>query len=158
MYDESLVGRRLERIEQHTLASAAGYLKRRGTPTHPRELIDHALIGYFSTVTGSIYPYTFERNGEQVAFAGPFAASFNDANAFLAAGDAGLGIFQAPAGPWVHASVASGRVVRILADWDAGFHVHTILYPSRRQLPARVAVFVAWALERFGDGTVAADQ
>jgi LysR family transcriptional regulator, regulator for bpeEF and oprC len=149
VYDESLVGRPLDRLELFTLASV-DYLRARGTPTHPAELREHALVGYFSTVDGGLSSYRFERGDERVALDGPFAASFNDANAYLAAGKAGLGVFQVPAGPWIHDLLATGHVERILADWSAGWLVHTVLYPSRRQLPARVQVFVDWAIERFG--------
>ena len=155
VFDESLVGRQLERLERCTLASPA-YLAAHGMPTHPDDLRAHALVGYFSTVDGAFSPFEFERAGERgierVVVDGPFQVAFNDANAFLAAGVAGLGVFQAPAGPWVDASLADGRLVRILADWGGGSLTHTILYPSRHQLPARVQVFVEWVLERFGEG------
>ncbi len=150
VFDASLVGRRLERLERWTLASPR-YLAARGTPDHPRALADHALVGYFSTVDGAFSPYEFVRGDERIVVDGPFDVAFNDANAFLAAGAAGLGIFQAPAGPWVHDLLETGRIVRILDDWGGSGLVHTILYPSRRQVPARVRVFVDWLLERFGD-------
>jgi LysR family transcriptional regulator for bpeEF and oprC len=157
VFDDSLVGRPLKRLEPVTLASPA-YLLEHGTPKHPDELRDHVLVGYFSTVDGALTPFEFERvagrkrgaRRERIVIDGPFPIAFNDTNAFLAAGAAGLGIFQVPAGPWAHALIDEGRAVRILADWSGEGLVHTILYPSRRQLPARVQVFVDWVLERFG--------
>lgn len=147
VFDESLVGRRLESLPIVTLASA-DYLRRHGTPTHPRQLADHALIGYFSTMTGALSPCEFARGAERVVVDGPFPVAFNDANAFLAAGAAGLGVFQAPAGAWVRSALHEMRLVRLLKGWKSGPLVHTILYPSRRHLPVRVQVFVDWAIER----------
>ncbi len=147
VFDESLVGRRLESLRIVTLASTA-YLRRHGTPTDPRRLADHALIGYFSTVNGAFSPYEFARGSEHVVVDGPFPIGFNDANAFLAAGAAGLGIFQAPCGAWVRAALRDKRLTQILKGWKCGSLVHTILYPSRRHLPMRVQVFVDWAVER----------
>ena len=147
VFDESLVGRRLESLPMATLASTA-CLRRHGTPTHPRQLADHPLIGYFSTVTGAFSPYEFVRGAERVVVDGPFPVAFNDANTFLAAGAAGLGIFQAPCGPWVRSALEDRRLTRILKGWRSGALAHTILYPSRRHLPMRVQVFVDWAMER----------
>lgn len=147
VFDESLIGRRLESLPIVTLASTA-YLRRHGTPTHPRQLAEHALIGYFSTVTGRFSSYEFERGAERIVVDGPFPVAFNDANAFLAGGTAGLGIFQAPRGAWVRDALRDERLTRILKSWRSGALVHTILYPSRRHLPMRVQVFVDWAIER----------
>ncbi len=155
VFDASLVGRRLESVERWTLASP-DYLARRGTPAHPDALADHALIGYFSTVTGAMSPYDFERTAdgrdERVVVDGPFPVALNDANAYLAAGVAGLGVFQAPLGPWIADRIARGDAVRILDGWSAGTHVHTLLYPSRRQVPARVQAFIDWALDSWAAG------
>ena len=147
VFDESLVGRRLESLRTLTLASP-DYLRRHGTPTRPVQLRDHTLIGYFSTVTGRFSTYDFARGAERLVVDGPFPVAFNDANTFLAAGVAGLGIFQAPGGEWVRGLLREKRLKRILSGWTAEPLVHTILYPSRRNVPARVQVFVDWAMER----------
>lgn len=153
VFDASLVGRRLECVERWTMAGR-DYVAHRGMPSHPDALADHDLVGWFSTVDGTLAPYEFTRDlggrTERIVVDGPFKVAFNDANGFLAAGAAGLGIFQAPLGPWIHAGLADGRLVRLLPEWQAGTHVHTLLYPSRRQVPARVQAFIDWALTTLG--------
>lgn len=152
VFDESLVGRRLETLGIVALATP-DYLARHGTPTHPDQLRDgHAMVGYFSTKTGKTSPFTFARGAETVTIEGPFDVAFNDANAYLAGGLAGLGVMQMPYGAWIRGLVDEGRLVRILADWTAEPLIHTILYPSRHHLSARVQVFVEWALKRLGSG------
>ena len=99
-------------------------------------------------MTGGFSTYDFTRGTERIVVDGPFPVAFNDANTFLAAGVAGLGILQAPGGEWVRSSMRERRLQRILTGWTVGPLVHTILYPSRRHLPMRVQVFVDWAMER----------
>jgi LysR family transcriptional regulator for bpeEF and oprC len=152
VHDEALIGRPLALLSVFTLASAA-YLRRNGTPRNPEALREHALIGFFSQRDGRTFPYDFERDGERIEIDGPFAASFNDANNFLAAGLSGLGVFQTVVTPYIEAELAAGKLRRILKDWAVESLRQTILYPSRRHQPARLRVFVDWAIERFGEAT-----
>jgi LysR family transcriptional regulator for bpeEF and oprC len=149
VHDESLVRRRLRTLQTATFASP-DYLRGHGTPRHPDDLRAHALIGYFSSSTGRTFPYDFSRHGERIEIDGPFHVAFNDANTFLAAGAAGLGVLQAPLGEPTRGFVRSGQLKRVLAGWTAEPLVHTILYPSRRHLSERVRVFIDWAMERLG--------
>lgn len=149
VFDESLIGRPLRPLAGLTVASAV-YLRRHGVPKHPRDLDKHALIGFFSPRDGRSFSYDFARESERIEIDGPFVATFNDANNFLAAGVAGLGIFQAPLTPYLEGHLASGALKRILKDWHVDPLPQTILYPGRRYQPARLRVFVDWALERFG--------
>lgn len=149
VHDESLIGRLLERLDVVTLASP-GYLRRRGTPQHPDDLRSHALIGYFSSKTGRPFPYDFSRDDERIEIDGPFHVCFNDTNTFVAAGLAGLGIFQSPLGVYVSSLLAEKKLKRVLPSWSVDPLSHTILYPSRRHQSARVRVFIEWALERLG--------
>src|SRR5271163_4395068 len=53
------------RFQRFAAAAAPSYLDRRGRPTHPRELIDHACLrGRFSS--GAMPAWEFERDGEIV--------------------------------------------------------------------------------------------
>lgn len=147
VHDDSLVGRPLQTLPVATLASP-DYLRRRGTPKHPDDLRSHALIGYFSSRTGRTFAYDFSRDGERIEIDGPFHVAFNDANTFLAAGVAGLGVLQAVLGNHTDAFIKNGQLECVLTNWTADPLVHTILYPSRRHLSERVRVFIDWAVER----------
>ena len=147
VHDDSLVGRRLQTLRVATLASP-DYLRRHGTPNRPDDLRSHALIGYFSSMTGRSFAYDFSRDGETVEIDGPFHVAFNDANSFLAAGVAGLGVFQSVLGKHTDSLIKNGQLECVLTDWTCDPLVHTILYPSRRHLSERVRVFIDWAIER----------
>src|SRR5205085_11930501 len=53
------------RIQRFAAAAAPDYLARRGTPRHPRQLLDHACIRQRFT-SGAMIPCEFERDGKVV--------------------------------------------------------------------------------------------
>lgn len=151
VHDDSLIGRRLNHFEVITCA-APDYLARFGQPRHPEELRQHALVGFFSAKTGRTFPYDFERDGQRIEIDGPWRLTLNDADSFVAAGLAGLGVMQAVRSQLLDKFLAAGRLQRLLADWQVEPLEQHILYPSRRHLSARVRVFVDWAVARLGTG------
>lgn len=150
VHDESLVGRRLRTLDVVTCA-APSYLHRRGTPKHPHDLARHDLIGYLSARSGRTYAMDFERGAERIEVAGPWRVSLNDADAYIAAGLAGLGVLQAVRSPYVDALLARGALEPILRDWAVEPLPQHVLYPGRRHLSARVRAFVDWIVEQHGD-------
>jgi LysR family transcriptional regulator for bpeEF and oprC len=149
LHDDSLIGRKLGRYQVLTCATPA-YLRRHGTPKHPDELRGHALIGYFSAKTGRSYPMDFTREGRRIEIDGPYRIALNDADSYLAAALAGLGVVQIVASARVRASFRSGALKQVLADWTADPLEQYVLWPGRRHLSARVRVFVDWLVEHVG--------
>jgi len=146
--DESMVARRLGTIEFVTCAAPA-YVERRGVPAHPREIEDgHLVVRYFFAGGSRIMPLDFNKEAERFEVVGPYRVAVNDSNAYLAAGLAGLGIFQT-ARFAVAEHLAKGNLVQVLADWNCdGVPVH-VVYPPNRHLSAKVRVFVEWMAEVF---------
>lgn len=122
-----------------TVVAAPSYLAGRTSPASPQELSGHRCINYRLATAGGLYPWEFERDGRpfQIRVEGPLV--LNDVDLVLAATLAGIGIaylFE----DQVAASVAEGRLVRILDDWcwaAPGYHLY---YPSRRIPPALAAL------------------
>lgn len=150
IHDESLLGRRIN-VFQVVTCAAPGYLRRHGTPRHPHDLHEHRLIGYFSAKTGRVYPMDFAREDERIEIEGPFRIALNDADSYLAAGIAGIGVLQVVRSAWVDRQIREGALKTILGDWSSEPLPQHILYPSRRNLSARVRVFVDWVVETLGD-------
>jgi LysR family transcriptional regulator for bpeEF and oprC len=140
--DESLVARRVGELEFVCCATPA-YLAAHGVPEHPRDLAQHRCVNYFSSKTGRLFPWDFARDGERIELAvdGPVAA--NDGEAYLAAGLAGLGVFQAVLLD-VTELLAAGSVRRVLADWRIDPLPVFVMYPRNRHLSAKVRAFVDW--------------
>ena len=148
--DESMVARRLGTIEMITCAAPA-YVERHGLPAHPREIEDrHQMVGYFLAGGTRAMPLDFNKAGERFEVFGPYRVAVNDSNAYLAAGLAGLGIFQT-ARFAVAEQLDKGDLVQVLGDWSCdGIPLH-VVYPPNRHLSAKVRVFVEWIAEVFAE-------
>jgi len=147
--DSGLVARRVGELEMVTCATPS-YLRRFGVPLAPADLAGHKHVNYFSSKTGKIFEFDFERDGERVAFPVDGHVAVNDSNAYLAIGLTGLGIMQIPRYA-VRAELVSGALVQILPDWRSEpIPVH-VLYPQNRHLSNKVRVFVDWVAEIFAD-------
>jgi len=158
--DTSLVARRIAEMDWVTCASPL-YLRARGVPKHPTELMPraadaanrhripgHAIAGYFSSLTGRAFALEFNRAGEQVLVQGQAEVAVNESTAHLSALLAGVGIGQAfkfMAAPHLE----SGRLRRVLEDWTRPRQPFHAVYPSSRHLSAKTRLFVDWVAEIF---------
>ncbi len=147
--DQSLVARRIGNF--HTLVCATpGYLERHGTPEHPRDIEqgEHVVVNHFSSRTGRIYPFVFERGEERYEVQGRHRVSVNDSSAALAAALAGLGIVNTAtfmAQPYI----AAGLLRPVLVDWCSESVPIHVVYPPNRHLSAKLRVFVDWVADLF---------
>jgi len=158
--DTSLVARRIADMDWVTCASPA-YLRARGVPKHPSELLPraiepasrrsvpgHAVAGYFSSLTGRAFPLEFHKAGEQVVVHGHVEVAVNESTAHLSALLAGVGVGQAfkfMAAPHIE----SGRLRSVLDDWTRPRQPFHVLYASNRHLSAKIRLFVDWVAEVF---------
>ena len=67
----------------------------------------------------------------------------NDADAYTACCEAGLGLVQVPRYR-VAQQLAAGTLVELLPQWRPAPMPVSVLYPQHRQLSPRVRVFVDW--------------
>lgn len=137
--DASYVARSLATVRLVAVASPA-YLARRGTPSSPRELLDHEGLRY--TLLGAREEWRFTGpDGEEVEV--PLEGRFGaDAGSVLLAGVlAGLGIGIVP-DVEARSHLAAGRLVQVLADWRTPDRWLWALWPSRTLVPPKVRVMV----------------
>jgi LysR family transcriptional regulator for bpeEF and oprC len=146
--DQSLIARRIATLHMMTCA-APSYLGRRGEPRHPTDLeADHRVVGYFPPGTGRPRPFLFRRGTERVEVTGRYQASANDVTTYLAAALAGHGVIQMTTAI-IRSSLADGRLVPVLRDWEAPSLPLHIVYPPNRHLSAKLRIFVDWAAGLF---------
>jgi DNA-binding transcriptional LysR family regulator len=131
------------RIQRMATAASPAYLDRRGRPTHPRDLLDHACLrGRFSS--GAMTVWEFERDGEIVRIepSGPLTVRVG-ATTDLAvdAAIAGTGIV-ALFEEWLRPHLDSGVLEPVLETWWQPFSGPFLYYPGRRHLPAPLRAFV----------------
>jgi DNA-binding transcriptional LysR family regulator len=131
------------RFQRFATAAAPAYLKRRGRPQHPRELLDHACLrGRFST--GAMAPWEFERDGEvlRVDPGGPLVVNVGAGTDLIVdAAVAGTGIIYLFE-DWLRPHLESGALEPILEPWWQRFTGPFLYYPGRRLVPTPLRAFI----------------
>lgn len=138
---DGLVARELARVRIVVVAAPA-YLSRHPAPDDPAGLARHRILMRRAIGTGRLTPWVLrnEEGAEVVAQVRP-AAVMDDPEALAHAAASSLGIALVPL-PHALPLLASGTLVRLLPGWYAEAHPLSIYYASRRQLPAKVRVFI----------------
>lgn len=158
--DTSLVARRIADLDWVTCGSPL-YFGARGVPQHPSELLarepgptnktpvpGHAIVGYFSSLSGKAFPLEFHKGDEQVLVQGQAAVAVNESTAHLSALLTGVGLGQAFKF-MVTPHLDSGRLRTVLDDWTRPRHPLHLVYPSSRHLSSKLRVFADWVAEVF---------
>ena len=140
--DSGLVAREIGTLPLINVASPA-YLARYGTPRTPTELAHHEAINYASPSSGRIAPWEWVEGTSVKTLALRGRTTVNNAEAYIAACLAGLGLIQIPAYD-VAAHLRLGELVEVMPDHRAEPMPMTLLYPHRQHLPRRLQVFVDW--------------
>jgi DNA-binding transcriptional LysR family regulator len=131
------------RNQSYATGAAPSYLARRGRPSHPRDLLDHACLR--SRFSGrAMAPWEFERDGETVRIepSGPLIVQAGGGSDLAVdAAIAGLGIvglFE----DWLRPYFQSGALEPVLEPWWQSFSGPFLYYPGRRLVPAPLRAFI----------------
>ena len=128
-------------LRQAVVASPA-YFAEYPPPARPQDLAALPCIGYRMAADDGLCPWEFVEVGRtfRVKVAGRLV--LNDVELLMAAALAGQGItvFYED---MVADHLATGRLVRVLADWCPHFPGYYLYHPSRRQTPPALAALIA---------------
>lgn len=124
--------------------AAPQYLEARGIPETPRDLVNHECVRHRWRFDDAIHTWQFEKDGEKIGFDPRGRLIVNEAQNAVMAAVSGVGIAYMPAA-LVAPFVVDGRLKVLLADWCTSFSGLYIYYPSRRQVPAPLQAFIAFA-------------
>jgi DNA-binding transcriptional LysR family regulator len=116
------------------------YFARHPRPKTPRDLVRHNCITIRLPTYGGIFPWEFEKKGEELKVRVEGQLVFNNIAMRLDAALRGLGLAYMPEDV-VQAHVARGRLIRVLSDWCAPFPGYHLYYPSRRQSSPAFTLF-----------------
>lgn len=125
------------RVQRFATAAAPAYLKARGRPAHPRNLLEHACMRGRFTSGMLTSPWEFERDGEIVRIEpqGPLIASVAGAVDLLvdvaSAGGGIIHLFE----DWLVPALASGVLEPVLPEWWQSFSGPFLYYSGRRLIP-----------------------
>ncbi|PKU22733.1 LysR family transcriptional regulator [Telmatospirillum siberiense] len=140
--DSSLIARKLCDI-RIILCAAPSYLKVHGEPAAPQELSGHDCVIDTNFADPTNWSFQEKGGGEAKTIAVPVRSRlrFSNAEACLAAAEAGLGIARVPsfiAGP----RLKTGALRPMLQDWEDAAHGLYALYPPGRHLAIKVRALV----------------
>lgn len=153
-----------ERLQQDMLAVRLGgplrqvavaspdYVAKHGRPRTPRDLHAHRCINWRENASRRLYRWEFEQGDEvlEVAVNGPLIV--NDVDLAIRAAIDGVGITY----PMAHQSapfVRSDQLVTLLEDWSPPFPGLFLYYPSRRQVPTTLRVFIEYLQTELASST-----
>jgi DNA-binding transcriptional LysR family regulator len=140
--DSSLIAKKLKDIHNINVASPS-YLKKYGTPKSLKDLERHYLVEYVSTFGEKPEGFEYVEADKTRFIPMKSFVTVNNAESYIAACEAGLGIIQNPRGT-LEESLKKKRLVEILPKYRAESMPIYLLYPHRRNLPRRVKVFMDW--------------
>lgn len=140
--NSELAARLIGELPLINVASPA-YLAQNGTPKQLVDLPNHWAVGYASPTTGRLETWEVTQGQHTRQLCLPARVTVNNAEAYIAAAIAGLGMIQIPAYD-IAQQLASGELVEILPTERAAPMQMTLLYPHRRHVPPRVRAFTDW--------------
>ncbi|QAZ40998.1 LysR family transcriptional regulator [Methylibium sp. Pch-M] len=143
--DTSLVGRKLGESRRLVCASPQ-YLKARGRPTRPSDLLDHDCLRLSTSDLFNQWHFSSATGPELVNVQGHFVTDNVDVlheYARLGGGIVRLSAFM------VAKDIAAGRLEPLLTDYHIERQLIYAVYPHRRHLPAKVRVLLEYLTEKF---------
>jgi len=145
--DQSLMARHVGDLRLGVYA-APSYLKRYGTPLHPRELEDtqHRTVGFHWARSGRTFPYAMHKGDESIKVQGRYRVAMDDGNACLAAGLAGAGVLWLP-DYMARAPLIRGELVPLFKGWRLDPMPLYLAFPPNRHVSAKLRVFIDWIVE-----------
>ena len=146
---DSTHGARFLGINPWVVVASPAYLALRGVPQKPQDLVQHDALVY-STVQGDArWLFTGTDGGLYPTSVRGMLRS-NNLSALLSAARSDMGL---AALPWyvAHDSVQSGAVPPVLTAWSLPSQEIHAVYPSPRQVPAKVGHFIEWLQSQLGE-------
>ncbi|TGG95476.1 LysR family transcriptional regulator [Natronospirillum operosum] len=143
--DSSLIMRKLKDISMVTCASPA-YISRHGKPRTPDALHEHECLVYTGSPRAHDWIYLADDGSRYAVRVSSSILSSNDHLLRQAAID-GLGILRMPR-LFLEDAIRREELVPLWEDSNAPSAVLAVLYPSRRELPAKVQAFVKFMLDK----------
>lgn len=131
------------RFQRFATAASPAYLRARGRPEHPRDLLDHACLrGKFPSGAMPLWEYEQDGRSFSVDPTGPLIVGIGGAvDLGVQAAMDGLGIvflFE----DWLRPHLNSGALEPVLEPWWQTFTGPFLYYPGRRYLPSPLRAFV----------------
>lgn len=139
--DKDMIGIRIGPDLRTAIVGAPSYFGRRPPPLTLKDLASHDCVNYHMASAGASYAWEFEEEGRDVEIKVNGSFMVNDLEMMMAAALAGTGLIYAFEDV-VREHLESGRLIRVLEDYCKPFPGYYLYYPSRRQMPPALSVFI----------------
>ncbi len=123
------------------VVGSPAYFADRPAPRTPQDLTEHNCINMRLPTYGGLYAWEFEKDGREMKVRVDGQLVFNTINPRLDSVLHGLGLAYMPE-DIVAPHIASGDLVRVLADWCPPFPGYRLYYPSRRHASPAFSLLV----------------
>lgn len=132
---------------QHCLVASPAYLEQRGTPLHPRDLAAHTCLHYRFPSSGKLETWPLRQDDPEQAHDIPISMVCNHVETRICFAINNRGITCLPDFA-VRRELAAGTLVSVLDDFIERRGSFYLLWPSGRQVPPKLRVFIDFMLER----------
>ncbi|QRN97620.1 LysR family transcriptional regulator [Archangium violaceum] len=139
--ERDMVQVRLTPAFRFLVVGAPSYFERHGTPRRPKDLANHACLGYRSPSTGLPYHWEFEQGRRElsVPVKGPLAS--DHAPLLLSMAAAGLGLAYV-AEPQAAPRLRTGALRPVLEDWAPTVPGLFLYFPNRTRASRPLRAFI----------------
>lgn len=134
-----MIAVRVSRDVRLAVVGSPEYFRAHKAPRTPRDLKDHACIGF--RFSSGLYRWEFEKGRRALTVSPQGPVSFDDPDLVIQAVLRGMGIgtaMEATLAPLI----AKGRLIEVLEDWCPTFPGFFLYYPSRRNQPAALTALI----------------
>lgn len=139
LIQRDMIAVRVSKDMRLAVVGSPEYFNSHKIPSTPRDLKDHACIGF--RFSSGIYRWEFEKGRKALTVNPQGPATFDDPDLVIRAALNGVGIGMAMEEPLAE-MIANGRLVQVLSDWCPTFPGYFLYYPSRRNQPAALAALI----------------
>ncbi|WP_434417884.1 LysR family transcriptional regulator [Nannocystis pusilla] len=144
--ERDMVQVRLTQPSRFVVAGAPAYLKRRGAPESPKDLLAHECITYRSSTTRALYAWELERGKKSWRIPVQGCVTTNDERVMFAMAEAGLGLIYAFE-PTILPQLRRGSLRLVLEPFAAAVPGLFLYFPSRAQVSPALRAFIDTARE-----------
>ncbi|WP_375743117.1 LysR family transcriptional regulator [Corallococcus interemptor] len=146
--ERDMVQVRLSERMRYVVVGAPSYLKRKGTPQRPEDLLDHDCVNILLPSTGAKYAWELERGKKtwRIPVRGPVLATNEEVLVAMAMAEAGLALMYAFE-PTIVPRLKRGTLKLVLEPYAAWMEGLFLYFPSRAQVSPAFRAFLDVARE-----------
>jgi DNA-binding transcriptional LysR family regulator len=134
-----MIAVRVSRDVRLAVVGSPEYFRSHKIPRTPRDLKDHACIGF--RFSSGLYRWEFEKGRRALTVSPQGPVSFDDPDLVIQAVLRGMGIGTAME-TTLAPLIAKGRLIQVLEEWCPTFPGFFLYYPSRRNQPAALTALI----------------